>query len=601
MNGKLTTPVVVQTREGKYYRDRTFVLEAQDSGTKECPITYRACPDENVQISGGKRITGQWKPYNDRIMVCNVPEVKEGKLYFHDLFINGKRQTRARMPDTGFYNVARTITGPDSHSAFIYKSGDLKRWTNLTDIELLIFHSWDEARLRVAELDEGKNIVRFTGASHYPFDYWKGHFNGVCDRYFVENVFEGLDKPGEWYLNRHTGDLFYYPVPGENIRDAEVIAPLIEQLVLCKGDTLNKKPVQYVCFSGFTFCETDWGMAPEGYKGGWGDLINNSVVTFSYAERCVVEKCTITNIGNYAIELSKGSAYITIDRNEISHCGSGGIMIDAMPTKRNVVSNNHIHHCSEIYPSGIGICVGISAQNTISHNHVHDIGYCGFTCGGPENIFEYNHVHDVMQRLSDGGGIYVYETETDGTIIRNNVFHDVHPYVYFGWGIYLDIRTEHVAVMNNIVYRTLSGGTHIHGGSHNVWQNNIFVDSGQYQIFLTTYGGFQQKNNYEKNIFYYTNPESELIHNVPTWTFDAIEKSDYNLFFCKGGGKMKITGIPEVETFEQWQRKGLDFHSVVADPLFVDPEHDNYMLKENSPAFKLGFQQIDVSSVGVEE
>ncbi|MCL5019946.1 MAG: right-handed parallel beta-helix repeat-containing protein, partial [Patescibacteria group bacterium] len=496
---------------------------------------------------------------------------------------------------------ARVSHGSDSMSAFYYAPGNLKRWTNLEDVETVIFNSWDEARLRISDLDEQTNKVLFTGPARYKFDYWAHYYNGKCARYIVENVFEALDSPGEWYLNKHTGELYYYPKPGVRIEDAVVVAPVLNQLMLLQGDTLNQKPVQYIRFSGLTFCVSDYQLSPKGYPANWGDLVDPTAITFSYAENCALKNCSVTNVGTYAVELAEGSAYNVIDKCEISYTGSGGIRIENLPVKRNIISNNHVHHCGIIYPSGVGICMNKSGQNIISHNHVHDIGYCGLTVRGPENIVEYNHVHHVMQRLCDGAGIYLFDDKSDGTIIRNNVFHDVYPYAFFGWGIYLDERTEHVTVMNNIVYRTLSGGTMIHGGKYNFWENNIFVDSGEYQIFWNTLRNTSYKNIYEKNIFYYTNPKSKLIYVPGTWTFNAIEYSDYNLFFCKGGNEMLVQGIREVPTFEQWQRKGFDFHSVVADPLFVDPEHDNYTLKENSPAFKLGFQQIDISTVGPQE
>lgn len=608
-NGNLTSPVTVQVRGGVYYLDRTLILEGQDSGTKECPITYMVFPDEKVIISGGKRITASWQPYADKIMFCSIPEVKEGKWYFRQLFVDGKRQIRARMPDTGFYYVAEVVTGENSLSSFKYKNGDIKRWSNLNDVEILVFHSWDDSRLRIAELNEEQNIVKFTGPAIYAFDMWKSHYNGVLSRYYVENVFEGMDSPGEWYLNRQTGDLYYYPLSGENIHDSEIVAPVLNQLILCKGDSLNRRPVQYIRFSGFTLCDTDWQLPPEGHYGGWGDFVRPSAITLMYAEHCAFENNIINNVGTYAFDLDHGSADNVINRNEIAYIGSGGIRFETglpevrskfsnLHTRRNVVSNNHIHHCGVIYPSAIGVALGTSGQNIVSHNNIHDVGYCGLGNFGPENIIEFNEVHHVMQQLCDGAGIFMQRTETDGTIVRNNIFHDIYPYAYYGWGIYLDERTEYVTVMNNIVYRTLSGGTMIHGGRYNFWENNVFVESGDSQIFWNTLRNYAYKNVYEKNIFYYTNPESKLIYVPGSWTFDAIEKCDYNLFFCKGSDKMLVQGIPEVSTFEHWQKKGFDFHSITADPLFVDPEHDNYTLKENSPAFKLGFQQIDVSTVG---
>ena len=157
------------------------------------------------------------------------------------------------------------------------------------------------------------------------------------------------------------------------------------------------------------------------------------------------------------------------------------------------------------------------------------------TCRGPGNIVEYNHVHNVMKNMNDGGGIYMYGEFSDGTLVRNNVFHDITPYNYFGWGIYLDERTEYVTVSDNVVYRTKSGNTMMHGNRYNIWVNNIFVDASQYQIFWNPLGKTAYKGIYVNNIFYYTNPEAYLIYIAGTWYDDMIEKSDYNLFYLKGG------------------------------------------------------------------
>lgn len=606
---KLSSPVTVYIRGGKYNLKRPFVLEAKDSGTKECPIIYSALADEEVIITGSKRVSGSWKTYRDNIMVCTIKDTQFEGLNFRQLFVNGERQIRARTPNEGFYHVNEIIPGEQSNSSFKYRKGDLKRWRNLTDVELIIFHSWDESRINIADINEEKNVVHLEYASHYPFDRWSGHYDGVLARYFVENVLEGLDSPGEWYFDRHSRELYYWPKAGENIHDLEITIPVINQLLLFQGDTLSGTPVSYISFSGITFAESD---CPAGWEGRWGDQVSPAGITFSFASNCRLDKCTVTNTGTYGIEILNGSKYNTIDKTEVSYTGSGGIRIDKDPSMRNTISNNHVHHCGIIYPSGVGICVGITSQNVISHNHVHDIGYCGLTCRGAANTVEFNHVHHVMQRMCDGGGIYMYGEYSDGTVVRNNVFHDIIPYAYFGWGIYLDERSEYVTVQNNIVYRTQSGNTMMHGGRNNIWINNTFVDATKYQIFWNPLRNTASKNIYVNNIFYYTDPNTYLIHIAGQWYDDIILKSDYNLFYCAGGGPMKIDNMRserfrtgkvlfEVKTFEDWRRKGFDFNSIVADPLFVDSGNDNYTLREDSPMFELGFQQIDISTVGPQE
>jgi hypothetical protein len=412
------------------------------------------------------------------------------------------------------------------------------------------------------------------------------------------------------------------------MNDLDVIAPAIKQLILVQGDTLAHKPVSHVTISGFKFCDTDW---PVEWEGSILDRAKPGAVTFSYAAHCIFNKNTIMNIGTYGVDVLDGSSYITIDRNKIFHTGSGGINVAGKgrgsdvkgvnvksrmgkPVMRNTISNNHIHHCGEIFVGAAGISLDNAAQNTISHNHIHDVGYNGLRVGGPGNVVEFNLVHHVMLKLNDGAGIYVIGENSYGTLIRNNVFHDIH-WRRRGkaWGIYLDNWTEHVTVMDNIVYRTSEGGTHPHGARWNKWLNNIFVDGKICQIRFNTYGNHSLHNIFERNIVYWKDPNSPLIRVVASWqSFQSVEISDYNLFYCVGGGPMKVTGMKlmrsnrskpllEVTTYEEWRNMGYDFHSIVADPLFVDPENDDYTLREDSPAFKLGFRPIDISTVGIQD
>lgn len=636
--GKLESPVKVMVRGGTYRLNKTFILEAQDSGSKNCPIEYKAYPGEKVVISGGKEIKRSWQTFKDNIVFCTIPEVKEGTWHFRELFVNGKRQRRARTPDSGFFYIAGFVSGKDSSSAFRYRPDDLKRWRNLTDVELLIYQSWDASRINISDIDETNKIVKLRRNANYPLQMWSRYyakyFPEPYARYRVENVFEGLDSPGEWYLDKNTGNLYFLPPAGGKVADMEVIAPALKRLVLLQGDTLNRKPVSFVSLSGFTFCETDW---PGGWQGFWGDEIRPAAITLSYAEHCTIEKNTITNIGTYAIENVDKSAYNTFDRNGISHTGSGGIrvgesfyykdgVLQRYPVywasspdgaiKRNVISNNHIHHCGMVHPSAIGICVGCSPQNIITHNHLHDIGYIGISCrGNPShgNIIDYNHIHHVMYDLCDGGAVFIYSQFTDGILIRNNLFHDIKPFAFFGWGIYLDFISQNVTVMDNVVYRCQWGNSMNNPrGKNNHWINNIFVDGGQAQIYWGTQNT-PENNTFVQNIVYYSNPNAFLIDVEG----DALIKNkmvemDYNLYYCTRGGArdMKIRRwdqsdeefkTMEIQSLYDWQRLGYDFHSVIADPLFVDTVNDNYTLREESPAFKLGFRQIDLSTVGPQD
>ena len=208
-------PITVYLRGGRYELAETLIFTPQDSGTETCPITYRAYRVEKPVISGGRKITASWSTHTGDIMVCSIGEVREGTWNFRQLFVNGKRQIRSRLPNKGYYKIEK----PVDESSFMFKEGHIKPWKNLTDVEIVVYHSWNESRVLISEIDEQERIVKFSG----PIGRRLGAYGTGRNRYHVENVLEGLKQPGEWYLDRHTGNLYYWPV--DDLDNAE-LSPL---------------------------------------------------------------------------------------------------------------------------------------------------------------------------------------------------------------------------------------------------------------------------------------------------------------------------------------------------------------------------------------
>ena len=254
--GPLTQPVTVYLRGGLYELTETLVFTLEDSGTESCPITYRAYKNEKPVFSGGRSITGPWKDYRGKIKVCTIPAVKEGKWYFRQLFLGGKRQIRSRIPNEDYYRLERTDEdlGRDS---FKYRKDDLKRWHNLNDVEVTLIHSWNESRLFISELDEEDRIVTFTGRIGRRLNR-ATHAN----RYYIENVREGLNRAGEWYLDRPAGELYYWPV--DESRLSELRAPALDQLVRLQGSFKDNKYVEYINIIGLTFSDVSYTLPAEG-------------------------------------------------------------------------------------------------------------------------------------------------------------------------------------------------------------------------------------------------------------------------------------------------------------------------------------------------
>jgi len=192
-------PITVLIRGGVYRLSEPIRFRAEDSGTEEGPITYAAYPGEKPIFSGGRAIIG-WKKGKGNIWTAQIEDVKNGKWTFRQIFVNGKRAVRARSPNEGFFRVedlaekdkkpgARWNQGTDS---FKFKSGDIKAWENPNDIEVVVYHSWNTSRMRIASVDENNCFVTFPGRTKFRPRGWDPE-----QRYYVENVPEALDSPGE--------------------------------------------------------------------------------------------------------------------------------------------------------------------------------------------------------------------------------------------------------------------------------------------------------------------------------------------------------------------------------------------------------------------
>ncbi len=273
--------------------------------------------------------------------------------------------------------------------------------------------------------------------------------------------------------------------------------------------------------------------------------------------------------------------------------------------ERNVVDNCFIHDGGRVFRGAIGVWIGRSSYNRLSHNEISDFRYTGISVGwswgyaettAHHNIIEYNHVHHIaLGQLSDTGGIYTLGV-SPGTIIRNNIFHDVisNARLSGGWGIYFDEGSTDIVAENNLVYNTRTGTLHQHYGRDNRVVNNIFAFSHHGQLIRSR----EEEHNsffFHRNIVYFNNNQLlgsrwengnfDLENNLYWSTVDDVALFD----------DMNFLG----RSLKAWQAEGHDRFSIVADPLFVNAEAADFRLKENSPALRLGFKPFDYSEAGL--
>jgi hypothetical protein len=611
-------------REGAYFLSEPLVLTPEDSG-----LQLGAYRNEKPIISGGRRISG-WKEAEFRgkkLWAADVPEVRERKWFFRELWINGRRAVRARQPNHGYFSVTESQdTTPDwskGQMRFRFREGDLKAWTEATNAEVIVFNRWVESRLPIASVDEKERIVTFGKRSVFQL--------ASGDLYYVENAAEILDQPGEWYLDRTAGRVYYKSQPGEMIEKIEAIAPLLSQTVQIEGKPEAKQFVDRVTFRGLTFSHTEWCF-PEGFQsaknkpqispepqaaiGGFAQAAIGvpGAVWGEGAHECVFEGCTFSNLGNYGLELGRGCVSNRIVGCEFSDLGAGGIKIgettirqnEAEQSSHNEIADSSIHDGGKMFASAIGVWIGQSANNRITHNLIHDFYYTGISIGwtwgyGPSlatnNLVAFNHVHHIGVKsdrdgpiLSDMGGIYTLGKQP-GTKIVNNLWHDIAGQSYGGWGIYFDEGSSGILAASNVVYRTTHGGFHQHYGETNMVWNNVFA-FGRDQQIQRSRAEPHLSFSFETNIVYFDS--GALLAGDWSGTNYQI---DWNIYFdARPDAKEMVFGN---RSLEKWREQGNDRNSILVNPLFVAPKENDFRLQPNSPALKLGFEPINVSRGGI--
>jgi parallel beta-helix repeat protein len=584
--------VQILLRTGTYALDTPLVLTAKDSG-----LLIAAAPRAKPVISGQAVIRG-WKTsaVNPNVWQTEIDDVRNGNWVFHELFVNGQRKSRIRLPEQGFYHAdGKGIPGQPTELKF--HPGDIKKeWANDGNVELVLYSAWAQSRNQIRHVFEDSNVVSLAGQA-FP------NQNEPNARYIIENAPVDL-RPGQWHLDVRTGVLTYWPEAGEDIPSATVTAPHLYDLVQLKGDDYHA--VRGVTFRGIIFQNADWRLD------GGSDVDMQAAVEIpgalkaEFAHDCAFEGCTFEHLGGYAVELGRGCKHCRIAGNEMRDLGAGGIRVgggdadDAFfySCERHQITDNHIHDIGLVSAPAVGIFILLSSQNEIAHNEIDHTFYTGISLGWSwgyrktyceKNIVEFNHIHDIGQgMLSDMGGIYTLGLQP-GAIIRDNLIHDVNILTYGGWGLYTDEGSSGITLESNIVYHCQSAGFHQHYGQNNILRNNIFALNKDAELARTRI---------QKGVsFIFTNNIAYCDTGALfTGNWGSDEQMDNNLYFDT---RTNAAGLKNRDALSRWQKRGHDKHSLFADPRFANPSHFNFHLKSNSPALQLGFQQMDLSTVGI--
>ena len=600
--------VTVVVGEGTHELAKPFTLKgAEDSGTADAPIVYRAAPGAKVVLTGGCTVKG-FKPVADQAILARLDESARGHVLKADLkaagltdfgggplagkqaelFCDDVPMTIARWPNEGFVKIVDVAGGQpidvrgakgDKSGKFIYDGDRPTRWAEDKDAWLHGYWFWDwaDSRQRVEAIDRAARTITLAPPQH-SYGYRKGQ------RYYAMNLLSELNSPGEWYLDRASGMLYFWPpLAVASIEKAKVVLSVCPTLVSLTG-------VSHVTFRGLAL-----------------EVCRLTAVTVSGGTEVRFAGCTIRNTGAWAIAMSGGTKHAVVGC-DIYQTGEGGIQLSGGDRKTltpagHVVENNHIHAFGRVvrtYRPAVGVD-GVGQR--VAHNLIHDGPHNAIQLMGNDHLIEFNEIHSVCYETGDVGAFYTGRDWTvRGNVIRHNYFHHIHgPGQYGAMSVYLDDAVGGFTVFGNVFYKA-GRAAFIGGGRDNLVENNVFVDCtpsvnvdarglGWMRDHVQTGGTLPTRL---KAVPYQQPPWSERYPQLVNILDDqpGAPKGNVVVRNISIGGKwanIEKAAEPLVK---------LENNLVDKDPLFVDAARMDFQLREDSPAFALGFKRIPIEKIG---
>lgn len=505
--------------------------------------------------------------------------------------------------------MGRQLTYNSRPDRLPFRPGDIPDGWDLTRAQIMIFPAWGwvGGPMLVSGIDRDAGILMLDN-KRGGTDVRPGN------RYYLQNVPQALDRPGEFYIDDSRGEIHYLPAERE-FRKRETVVPVLDRIIHVKGDDSSGAWAENIHIRGLTFHDTTYSHDIGSFY-----VQPEAAVWLEYARGCVVRDCTFSLLGGYAVHLTQKTTQCKVLGCRMFENGGGGVLAtgdtERQPTNC-VIAGCHMHHLGLVYKHCAGVYITTGSGHRVAFNTITDVPRyaISFKSYGPKaashrNVAEYNEMLRTNLETNDTGAIETLgrDRKPSGNVIRFNLILDVVGMKHrpeggiitphYTWGIYLDDYSSGTQVYGNIVARTVRGGYHNHLGFDNVVENNIFVD-GQLQQFEYNGRAEMRRNVVRRNIVVWSNPEA-IYCRSSGWSREVLRECDYNVVWCTA---VDISSIDRAITPEgswaKWVAAGFDAHSVVADPQFVDAAGDDYRLKPTSPALRLGFQPIPVERIGV--
>ncbi len=601
----------VVLREGDYVLAEGLVFEAADGGSESDPVVIKAADGERVRLLGGVVLDHPCPVDDEEALERLDTAVRESVCcwdlraaglndYGHlqsrgfsrpvvpshmELFYDGARMTLARWPnnrDDRIVKPAALAAEGDGHgrdlgkleTGFHYDGNRPRRWRYLDDVWVHGYWQWDWAASyeQIDSIDYEERLIQ----TRPPYGLYGF---APSQRFFYLNILEELDAPGEYYLDRRGGVLYFLPPEHDGETEPEAAVSILEEPIIAVHDAAH------IEFRGLTL-EYGRGDGIE-IDGGEGILVSN---------------CTIRNVGNRGVVVDGGERHWVYSCS-IYNTGDGGITMSGGDRKtltpgRHEAVKNHIHHFAQwsrcyqpaIHAAGVGL--------RLANNHIHDAPHCAILIAGNEHLVERNHIHDVCLDTGDVGAFYIgRDYSMRGNVVRHNLFHDLGGIDEDSSAIYIDDCASGMLIQGNVIYRCFRGML-LGGGVDNVVDNNVLVAC---KVGIHIDGRGMVEGEIWRNMVYQTMKDRLEAMNYlePPYSERYPELAKLKAYLDKPDGvppfgtKVTRNIAADCETWLdiRWGAEESMLETVAdnfadRDPDFVDPEHDDFsLLCQNSVGF----------------
>ena len=664
--------VTVWFSSGEYYLNKTIEIGSDYSGTLKYPVLFSALPGEKVVIKGAQRLEKlDWTAYKNGIYQAKVPS----GLSIDQLFINDERQIRARFPNYDYENPLRDgkgyhqVTGGtnkryDKWFSFNPKTFSDKTWAHPETgiVHGFQSHNWGNMQYKIKSVNKEKNRIYLNeGGWQLQRTHGIGGKGKKASYYFVENIFEELDVPGEWFLDKKSSTLYYYPFKEVKLSEAKIEVPVIEDIIQLKGT--KDSPVKNIQFKGFSFTQSTYTFM-ESYepvaRGDWA-IHRGGAIFMEGTENCLIEDCNFEYVGGNGVFMSAYNRNNKVSRCRFVHTGESAVCFVGSPEavrfyqtwddrlihgknwnqmrenmdlepgpktpdypKNCVVENSIMHDFGDIGKQVAGVYISMSHKITAAHNTIYNCPRAGIcindgTWGG--HLIEFNDIWETVRETGEHGPFNSWGRERqwkggrgtdehfikefakldaiDNVILRNNRIANYRKSISAGnWTIDLDDGSSYYEIYNNL---NLGSTIKLRDGMSRKVYNNITVSAVPLGWHVWPK---ESEDEIYKNIFVISGavpgkkaPTKNFIRDVALPT-DVKWSTNYDNNLYWNINHPEDFTITRKANMADWKEKGYDLNSTSGNPNFIDPINGNFQVKENSPALNLGFKNFPMDEFG---